>query len=327
MVNDRLGACAVLLCGLLHHCYAASDAIAQNDYPSKPVRLIVPWPPGGPVDVTARLVGQKLGEVLGRQIVVDNRGGADGSIGTAFAAKAPADGYSLLIGSTSTHSINPIIYDKLAYVPARDFAPVIMLDTRPYILVLHNSIPARSVKELIALAKSRKGELAYASAGASNQAAGEQFKSMAGVDILHVPYSGGGPAMTALLGGQVAMFFAPVPIAVPHLQSGRVRALATTAAKRAPNMPNLPTMAEGGLAGFEFSTWDGLFVPAGTPRPIVAKLNAEVTKVLEMADIRDKFSELGASVAGGTPEQLTAHMKVDAEKWIRLLKSPGVRIE
>ena len=327
MVNDRLGACAVLLCGLLHHCYAASDAIAQNDYPSKPVRLIVPWPPGGPVDVTARLVGQKLGEVLGRHIVVDNRGGADGSIGTAFAAKTPADGYSLLIGSTSTHSINPIIYDKLAYVPAKDFAPVIMLDTRPYILVLHNSIPARSVKELIALAKSRKGELAYASAGASNQAAGEQFKSMAGVDILHVPYSGGGPAMTALLGGQVAMFFAPVPIAVPHLQSGRVRALATTAAKRAPNMPNLPTMAEGGLAGFEFSTWDGLFVPAGTPRPIVAKLNAEVTKVLEMADIRDKFSELGASIAGGTPEQLTAHMKVDAEKWIKLLKSPGVRIE
>jgi len=327
MVNDRLGACAVLLCGLLHHCYAASDAIAQSDYPSKPVRLIVPWPPGGPVDVTARLVGQKLGEVLGRQIVVDNRGGADGSIGTAFAAKAPADGYSLLIGSTSTHSINPIIFDKLAYVPAKDFAPVIMLDTRPYILVLHNSIPARSVKELIALAKTRKGELAYASAGASNQAAGEQFKSMAGVDILHVPYSGGGPAMTALLGGQVAMFFAPVPIAVPHLQSGRVRALATTAAKRAPNMPNLPTMAEGGLAGFEFSTWDGLFVPAGTPRPIVAKLNAEVTKVLEMADIRDKFSELGASIAGGTPEQLTAHMKVDAEKWIKLLKSPGVRIE
>ena len=327
MVNDRLGTCAVLLCGLLHHCYAASDAIAQSDYPSKPMRLIVPWPPGGPVDVTARLVGQKLGEVLGRQIVVDNRSGADGSIGTAFAAKTPADGYSLLIGSTSTHSINPIIYDKLAYVPARDFAPVIMLDTRPYILVLHNSIPARSVKELIALAKSRKGELAYASAGASNQAAGEQFKSMAGVDILHVPYSGGGPAMTALLGGHVAMFFAPVPIAVPHLQSGRVRALATTAARRAPNMPNLPTMSEGGLAGFEFSTWDGLFVPTGTPPTIVAKLNADVTKVLEMADIRDKFSELGASVAGGTPEQLTAHMKVDAEKWIRLLKSPGVRIE
>lgn len=327
MFNRRYCLLSLLSLAAMLMLVPASLVFAQSDYPSKPVRLVVPWPPAGPVDLTARIIGQKLTEGLGRQIIIDNRAGADGSIGVAFAAKAPADGYTLLLGSTSTHSINPIIFNNLTYDTVKDFAPVILLDTRPYILLVHPTVSANSVRELVALAKSKRGELAYASAGASNQAAGEEFKTGAGVDILHVPYQGGGPAMNALLGGQVSLFFAPVPLAIPHIQSARVKALAVTSARRITSMPNVPTMSEGGLPGFEFSTWEGLLVPAGTPRAIVMKLNAEMAGILDMPDVREKFSALGASTSGGTPDQLSAHMKLDAEKWARSLKASGIRIE
>ena len=327
MFNRRYCLLSLLSCIATLLLVSARLVFAQSDYPNKPVRLVVPWPPAGPVDLTARIIGQKLTDGFGRQIIIDNRAGADGSIGVAFAAKAPADGYTLLLGSTSTHSINPIIFNNLTYDTVKDFAPVIFVDTRPYILVVHPSVAANSVRELVALAKSKPSALAYSSAGASNQAAGEEFKTGAGVDILHVPYQGGGPAMNALLGGQVALFFAPVPLAVPQIQAARVRALAVTSARRLTSMPNVPTMSEGGLPGFEFSTWEGLLVPAGTSRTIVTKLNSEMAGILDMPDVREKFSAMGASTAGGTPEQLSAHMKLDAEKWARSLKTSGMRVE
>ena len=309
--------------------FAESQGLAQT-YPNKLVRLIVPYPAGGPVDVIARLLAQKLTENEGQQIIIDNRGGANGIIGVEIAAKAAPDGYTLLMALTSTHSINPRMYSKLPYDPVRDFAPVALLAARPYILVVHPSVAAKSVRELIALAKSKPGELTYASGGgvgSGNHLAGELFKASAGVDILHVPYKGGAPALTELLGGQVAIFFAPIPIALSHVQAGKLRALAVTGAKRAPVTPDLPTMSEAGLPGFEFSIWDGMLAPARTPKEAISKVNAEIVKTLQMQDVKEKFSAMGAEPTGSTPEQLAAFMKADADKWANILKESGARVE
>ena len=309
--------------------FAESQALAQT-YPNKLIRLIVPYPAGGPVDVIARLLAQKLTENEGQQIIIDNRGGANGIIGVEIAAKAAPDGYTLLMALTSTHSINPRMYSKLPYDPVRDFAPVALLAARPYILVVHPSVAAKSVRELIALAKSKPGELTYASGGgvgSGNHLAGELFKASAGVDVLHVPYKGGAPALTELLGGQVAIFFAPIPIALSHVQAGKLRALAVTGAKRAPVTPDLPTMSEAGLPGFEFSIWDGMLAPARTPKETISKVNAEIVKILQMQDVKEKFSAMGAEPTGSTPEQLATFMKADADKWANILKESGARVE
>lgn len=309
--------------------FAESEAHAQN-YPSKVIRLVVPYPAGGPVDVIGRLLGQKLTENLGQQVLIDNRAGANGIIGVEMAAKSAPNGYTLLMASTSTHSINPLMYSKLSYDPVRDFAPVAMLAVRPYILVVHPSVPAKTVKELIALAKSKPGELTYASGGgigSGNHLAGELFKATAGVDILHVPYKGGAPALTELLGGQVAIFFAPIPIALSHVQAGKLRALAVTGATRAAVTPHLPTMSEAGLPGFEFSIWDGVLAPANTPKEIITKLNAAIVKILQMPDMKEKFSTMGADATSSTPEQLAALMRAEADKWAKILKESGARME
>ena len=309
--------------------FIRSQALAQA-YPSKPVRLIVPYPAGGPIDVIARLLGQKLTENLGQQVIIDNRGGANGIIGVEIAARAAPDGYTFLMGSTSTHSINPRLYSKLPYDAVKDFAPVSLLATRPYILVLHPSVPAKSVNELIALARARPGQLTYASgggAGSANHLAGELFKASAGVDIVHVPYKGGGPALTELLGGQVAIFFAPITIALSYVQAGKLRALAVTGARRAAVTPDLPTMSEAGLPGFEFSIWDGMLAPARVPKEAVAKVNGELVKILQSRDIKERFAAMGADAASSTPEQLAVFMKADADKWVKILKDSGARAE
>lgn len=307
---------SVMLLAALH----CGPARSQDGYPGRPVRLVVPWPPAGPVDLTARIISQKLGSSLGRQLIVENRAGADGSIGTAYVARSPADGYTLLLGSTSTHSINPVILPGLAYDPVQDFSPIILVDTRPYILVIGVATPARSVQELIAMARAGRGELSNATAGASNQAAGEQFAEAARIRILHVPYQGGAPAMNALLGGQVTMFFSPPPLAIAPVQSGKLRALAITSATRSAVLPDLPTMAEGGLAGFEFSTWDGLLAPAGTPAAVIARINRETTAILGMKEVQDQFVRTGAATAGGSPADMARHLKLDAEKWEKALR-------
>ena len=297
---------------------------------AKVTRLVVPYPAGGPVDVIARLVGQRLTEVTGRTVVVDNRGGANGFIGVEMVAKAAADGTTLVMGSTSTHSINPLIYKSVPYDAVKDFAPVSLLGTRPYILVVHPSIPAASVRELIALAKANPGKLTYASGGgvgSANHLASEMFKVAARVDILHVPYKGGGPALNDTLGGQVAIFFAPILTALPHVQAGKLRALAVTGVARSPVAPQLPTMAMAGVPGFEFSVWDGIFAPARTPPQVIGALNAEIVKVLQLPELRDKLAAMGADASGSTPEQLAAYLKADTAKWAKVLQDSGIKAE
>ena len=308
----------------------AGHALAQGAFPTRPIRLIVPYPAGGPIDLLARIVGQKLGEGLRQPVIVDNRGGANGLIGCEAAAKAPPDGYTLLMASTSTHSINPAMYRSLPYDAQRDFAPVAMLDTRPYVLVVHPAVAADSVTQLIALAKSKPGKLTYASGGgvgSANHLAAEMFKTAAGVDILHVPYKGGGPALNDVLAGQVDVFFAPVTTALPFVQAGRLRALAVTGDKRSAVASTLPTLSEAGIPGFEFSVWDGIVAPANTPADIVARLNAEVAKVLQAPETRDKFASMGADLSIRTAEQLGALMKADFARWAKMLKDAGVQPE
>ncbi len=320
-----------LLLGLLIPWLAlASPAQAQALIHGKTIRLIVPYPAGGPVDVIARLIGQKLGDIAGQPVIVDNRGGANGFIGVELAARATPDGATLVMGSTSTHSINPLLYKNVPYDAVRDFAPVALLDTRPYILVVNPSVPAKSVKELVALAKSKPGQLTYASGGgvgSGNYLAGEMFKSAAGVDILHVPYKGGGPALTDVLGGQVSMFFAPILTALPHVKAGKLRGLAVTGASRSPVAPDLPTMAEAGVPGFAFSIWDGIFAPANTPPEVIKALNDAIVKVVDMPEVKEKLASMGADAQSSTPEQLGAYLKADTAKWAKILKDSGVQPE
>jgi tripartite-type tricarboxylate transporter receptor subunit TctC len=309
---------------------AYAGLAAAQQFPAKPVRLVVPYPAGGPVDLIARALGQKLAGTLGQQIVVDNRAGANGIIGVEVVAKAAPDGYTLVMASTSTHSINPAMYKKLPFDAIRDFAPVARLTTRPYVLVVHPSVPAASVRELIALAKSKPGDLTYASGGGNgsgNHLAGELFKTMAGVNILHVPYKGAAPAMTELLGGQVNIMFAPILSALPHVGSGKLRALAVTDLRRAAVAPELPTMAESGLAGFEFNIWDAILAPAGTPAPVVSALNSEIVKILAMPDVQQRFAAMGVVPAGSAPAELMEFMKADAAKWAKVLRDAGVQPE
>lgn len=290
------------------------------------IRLVVPYPPGGPVDLLARIVAQGLGEESGQPVVVENKGGANGLIGVEAAARAQPDGRTLLMGSTSTHSINPLLYDRLPYDPVADFVPVMLLGTRPYALVVRPSIQATSVKELVALAKARPGALTYASGGGTgsgNHLAGELFKARTGTDLLHVPYKGGGPALNDVLGGQVDMFFAPIPTVLPHVEAGKLRALAVTGAKRSSVLPDVPTMAQAGVEGFEFSIWDGIYAPAGTPADTVAAINARLRQVMRSPEVARKFAALGADVAAGTPAEMAAYVRADAAKWAQILKNAG----
>jgi tripartite-type tricarboxylate transporter receptor subunit TctC len=306
---------------------AGADAAAQA-YPTKSVRIVVPYAPGGNTDFTARVIATKLTDVLGQQVVVENRPGGGTNIGSDLVAKAPADGYTLLMGGAS-NAINMSLYQKLPYDTLRDFAPVILCVKGANVLSVHPSLPAKNVKELIALAKAQPGKLNYASSGlgSSNQMAGELFKLMAGVNIVHVPYKGNSPALTDTIGGQVEMIFSGVPSLLPHIQSGRLRAIAIGSLKRFPAIPKVPTIDESGLKGYEATTWFGLMAPIKTPREIVTRLNAEVGRIQASTEVRERFINEGIDPIGGTTEQFGAFIREEISKYAKVVKAASLKAE
>ena len=309
-------------------CFAAINVTHAQQYPTKPIRLIIPFPPGGPRDIQARLIGPKLTEAWGQPVVIDNRAGANGIIGTELAAKAPPDGHTLLMISAGFASAE-LLYGKLPYHPLRDFVPVTLLTRGPGILVVNNALPVKSVKELIALARAKPGQLHYGSAGtgAPSHLSMELLAAMTGTQFTHVPYKGMAPALTDVIGGQIHMSLPTIPGGLPHAQSGRVRALGVTGAARSPAAPEVPTIAEAGVAGFEASNWYGLAAPAGTPRAIVTRLNQEIARILVLPDVRAKLLAIGMETESVSPEAFGEFMKDDAAKWGRVITAVGMRME
>ncbi len=307
---------------------AAHAAQPEGAYPTKPIRLIIPFAPGGGTDITGRVIAQKLTDALGQTVVADNRAGANGTIGADLAAKAPPDGYTISMISSS-HSVNPSLMKKLPYDLVIDLAPITQATTQPYALVLHPSVPAKSVKELIALAKAKPGTLNYGSSGTGglSHLSGALFSYLAGIEINHVPYKGGAPALTDVIAGQIQMLYSTILQAHAQLKAGRLRALAVTTAKRSQSMPELPTMAEAGVKGYEVAGWYGVVAPAKTPRPIVTKLNQEIVRALRMPDVADKMAADGSEPMGTTPEQFGAHIKAEVAKWRDLIQKTGIRAE
>jgi tripartite-type tricarboxylate transporter receptor subunit TctC len=303
-------------------------ALAQN-YPVKPIRFIAPNLPGGPTDILARLIGQNLAESLGQPVVIENRAGAGGNIGTEVAAKAPPDGYTLVTGNNATFGANVSLYKRLGFDPVKDFAPVVLVASQPNILVVHPSLPVTSVRQLIALAKARPGQLNYSGSGmgAAAHLAAELFKSMSGTDIVHISYKSAAPALTDLIAGQTQLMFATSLSVMPYVKANRVRALAVTTAKRARIIPELPTIAEAGVPGFEAATWHGVLVPAGTSTAIIDRLNAEINRMLQLPDVRDRLTALGAEIIGGTPKEFADHIQREIPKWAKVIKDAGVRLE
>jgi tripartite-type tricarboxylate transporter receptor subunit TctC len=301
---------------------------AQAPYPTKTVRLIVPYPPGGGTDTMARMLGQKLAETLRQQVVVDNRPGGGANIGAELAAKSPADGYTLMM-CTIAHASAVSLYRKLGYDVLRDFAPVSLLATTPHILVTHPSLPVKSVKQLIALAKARPNELVYSSSGSGTPAhlAGELFKHTAGVTMVHVPYKGGGPSVIALVSGEVSLAFATTPSVINHVKAGRLRAIAVTTARRSVATPDLPTIAESGVPGYDVGSWYGLLAPAGTPKNIIARLNSDVHKVLRLPDVKQRLDASGFEALTSTPEEYGAFMRREVDKWAKVIKAAGIRAD
>lgn len=325
-----MSAGAALAAGVLLHCAADSWAQGQPaaNYPSRPIRIIVPFTPGAGTDIVGRAVAQSLSEAWGQSLVVDNRPGAGGTIAGELVARANPDGYTLMLGNVSTLAIARGLYPKLPYDPLRDFAPITLITTSENVVVVHPSVPVRSVKELIAYAKANPGKLNYGSSGSgtTSHLGGAMFASMAGVDITHVPYKGSGPMLTDLLGGQLQLAFSSVPTALPHIKAGRLRPLAVTRLKRSATLPDLPTVHET-LRGFDISLWQGIVAPAGTPRVLVAKLNEQIVKSLGMPDLRRKLSAQGLDPVGNSPEQFAAYMKAEADKWARIVKASGARAD
>jgi tripartite-type tricarboxylate transporter receptor subunit TctC len=304
----------------------ASASVLAQSYPDKPIRLVVPYTPGGATDIVARVVGQKLGESLGQQVVIDNRPGGGTLIGTDIVAKATPDGYTLLM-CAATLGTNPSLYEKLPYDTLKDFAPVSLVAIVPNILVVHPSLPVKSVQQLIEYAKANPGKLSFASTGngGSSHLAGELFKSMAGVDMVHVPYKGSAPAHTDVLGGRVPVMFDSAML--PHIKAGKVRALAVTTLKRSPAAPELPTLAESGLPGYEAVAWFGVLAPAGVPKQIVNKLSSEIVRIVHMPDVQQRFDSLAAEPIGNTPDEFATYIKEDIEKWAKVIKAANIRLD
>ena len=306
-----------------------SLAIAQDArFPTRAVRVIVPFAPGGgPSDLLARMVGAKMAESFGQQVVVENRPGANGVVGTELVAKSAPDGYTLGTGTTGTHGINASLYAKLPYDTINDFAPIARFAASSYLLVAHPSLPARNVKELVRLANTRPGQVTWASGGAVTQLAAELFKRSAGVDVVIVPYKGNALAVTATLSGETSLIFGGVPQSAPLVKAGKLRALAVSGTTRSAAMPDVPTVSESGLAGFEAGSWYGLLVPAATPRVIVERLNREVLRVLQLPDVRERLSAEAFEVPNDTPEQFAAYIKADVVKWAKVVKESGVKAQ
>jgi tripartite-type tricarboxylate transporter receptor subunit TctC len=298
------------------------------DYPTKPIRMLVGFAPGGGTDTTARAISAKLGELLGQQVIIDNRAGAAGNIATEMVAKAVPDGYTILLGTIAALAINPSLYrTKLPFDTVKDFAPIIQAVDSTNILSLHPSVPASTVKELIALAKTKSLNYGSSGVGGTGHLAGELFDTMAGIKMTHIPYKGGGPAMIELVGGQVQLVFATAASAVPQIKAGKIKGIAVTTIKRSALMPDIPTIAESGLPGFDANNWYGLLAPAKTPRAIVMRLNAEVIKVLAMPDVKNFLFNQGLDPAPGTPEQFGAYIKAEMTKWAKVVKDSGARAD
>jgi tripartite-type tricarboxylate transporter receptor subunit TctC len=306
----------------------AAVGTAHAQYPAKPVRWVVPFPPGGGSDTLARIMSPKFGEILGQQIVIDNRPGAGANIGAEVAAKAPPDGYTILMGNVA-HAINMSLYAKPGYEIVKDFAAVNLLASTPNIVVVHPSLPVRSIQQLVALAKARPGELDVASSGAGSSAhlAGELFNNLAGTRMNHIPYKGGGPAVAALVGGEVSVGFATMPSVISHVKSGKMRGLAVTTAKRSPATPDLPTVSESGLKGYEAGTWYGLLVPVATPKDAVTRLHAESMKVIATPDVKQRLDTAGFETLGSTPEQFGSYIRSEVDKWTKVVRAAGVRVD
>lgn len=313
----------VLLFAMAFH---PGHAFAQG-YPNKPIRVIDGFPPGGTTDIVARIISPKFAENTGQPWVIDSRPGAQGIIGTEIASKAPADGYTLLM-FTANHTIHPSFYKNLPYDFLKAFAPVTLTSSTTNILVVHLSVPAKNVKQLIALAKARPGQLNFASAGlgSTNHLATELFKSMADVHVTHIPYKGSAPAIFDMIGGQIDFMFVPMPIVLPHVKSGKLRPLAVSTAKRAIAMPGIPTVAEAGLPGYEATNAHGVLAPAGTPREVVAKLNTEIVRILNLPDVRERLTSIGAEPVGNTPEQFGEYLRSEIAKWAKVIKDTGMAL-
>ncbi|RZI69685.1 MAG: tripartite tricarboxylate transporter substrate binding protein [Variovorax sp.] len=304
-------------------------AHAQAAYPSKPITIIVPFSAGGTTDILARVVGLYMGTDLGQPVVVDNRAGAGGNIGGQAAARATADGYTLFMGTVGTHAINQSLYKKMPFDPIKDFAPLSRVAMVPNLLVANPSQPYKNVKEMIAYAKAHPNKINFGSSGngSSIHLSGELFKQMAGVDMQHVPYRGSAPAVSDLLGGQISVMFDNMPSAIPHVKGGKLRALAVTTAKRSPALPDVPTIAEAGVPGYEATSWFGLLAPASTPAPIVAKLNASILKALADPEVKKKLAEQGAEPFGEKPEQFAAFIQAETAKWGKVVKESGASLD
>ena len=309
--------------------FAAAATTATAQYPNKPIKLIVPFPPAGSTDISARALAGKLGERLGQPVIIENKPGAGGNIGTDVVAKAAPDGYTLIVGTVGTHAINSSLYSKMPYDHIKDFAPVVLLSKTPNVLVVNPNLPVNSVADVIRLTKAKPNEYTFASSGSgtSIHLSGELFKTMAGVQMTHVPYKGSGPMLIDLISGQVHMAFDNLSASMQHIKAGKLKALATTGTTRPPTLPDLPTVAEAGLAGYDSTSWNAVFAPAGTPREIVDRLNRESRAILESVETRKFFSEQGAESGGGTPEQLAEFVRAETAKWQKVVKDSGAKVD
>jgi tripartite-type tricarboxylate transporter receptor subunit TctC len=319
---------STLRCVLIAACSALAGLANATGYPDKPIRFIVPFAPAGGTDITARVIGQKIGEAWRQTVVIDNRSGAAGNIGMDLAAKSAGDGYTIVLIS-ATHTVNPATHRKLPYDLMRDFAPVSQMTSQPYVLVLHPSVAAKSIKELIAVANSTPAGLTYGSSGTGglSHLSGSLLASISGAHLIHVPYKGGGPALADVLGGQINMVFATPLESTPHIKSGRIRALAVSTLKRSRAMPELPTVAEAGVAGFEVSGWYGVLAPAMTPREIVAKLSREIGRIVQLPEIIEQFSRDGVEPTASTPAEFSVHIRAEIAKWQRVVPGAGIKME
>jgi tripartite-type tricarboxylate transporter receptor subunit TctC len=303
--------------------------VFAQTYPAKPVRVVVPFAAGGTTDIVTRILAQRMEAIWGQQLIVDNRPGAGGNIGSEIVARSPADGYTLLMATVATHGINASLYRKIPYDPVGDFAPITLVASTPSVLMLHPSIPAGSVKELIALAKANPGQLNFGSSGngSSHHLAGELFDSMAGVKMTHVPYKGTAAALIDLLGGRIQLTFDTLPSAMPYVKGGKLKAIAVTSAKRTRSLPDLPTIAEAGVPGYEVTSWYGLLAPAGTPADIVRKLNADFVRAIRIPEVSEKMIEAGAEPVANTPEQFAEFIRSELKKWAIVVQGSGARVD
>ena len=306
----------------------SADSRADN-YPGKAIRLVVPFPPAGTADILARTIGQKLTERWGQQVIIDNRPGAGGNIGANVVAKAPADGYTLLMGTAGTHGINASVYSKMPYDTLKDFIPITLVASVPNLLTVNPSIPVKSVKELIALAKAKPGQLTFGSSGNGTAVhlAGELLKTQAGIDLVHVPYKGSAQATSDLLSGHISMIFSAAPGAMPYVKAGRLRVLAVTSVRRMPALPDIPTMIEAGVPNYEAESWFGVFAPAGTPNGVIAKLNAAIVEILQTPEMKQRLSDQGAEPVGNTSAQFAVYVKEEMAKWAKVVNASGARVD